>query len=542
MGEKTGSRRGARRRAVWRVRWSRTLNIGANLPAREDRNWGRKALGKSRDLLRCLWNLVCMACMTLGEAMQKAFGRPAARAAHWCAWLYQAAEQRRADYLLEDRRRRKSRAPACALLAAVTISLISASYFSIGVEVLLDGKSLGYVESVQQMEDIVAQVEERTSGYLGRPYSLSADLSYSLGYVQRDNLLDSAVAEEALFAQVGEVSSQYIISVDGQPIGANPSKTALELLKQRLLSAQVGADENARAEFVQDVTIEQANVPDTYVSSIAEIEQALSGERSAMQVYAVQQGDTLSQIAERNGMTLQQVQGLNPQIDPDRIHIGEQITLAGSKPMLSVKKTTVLEYTQPIAYETEVQYSDEMYKNQSKIITEGQNGQASVVANVVSVDGVEQERVIQSWDVIQQPQSEVKLVGTKALPTKAAKGYFIQPFRGILTSRFGARSRGYHTGVDWAGAKGSPVVAADGGTVIQAGWNGGYGYCVTISHGNGLTTLYAHNSSLLVKVGQKVAQGEQIAKLGSTGNSTGPHCHWEVRVNGKAVNPLNYLK
>ena len=97
MGEKTGSRRGARRRAIWRVRWSRTLNIGANLPAREDRNWGRKALGKSRDLLRCLWNLVCMACMTLGEAMQKAFGRPAARAAHWCAWLYQAAEQRRAE-------------------------------------------------------------------------------------------------------------------------------------------------------------------------------------------------------------------------------------------------------------------------------------------------------------------------------------------------------------------------------------------------------------------------------------------------------------
>ena len=96
--------------------------------------------------------------------------------------------------------------------------------------------------------------------------------------------------------------------------------------------------------------------------------------------------------------------------------------------------------------------------------------------------------------------------------------------------------------MDWAGAYGSPVVAADGGTVIQAGWNGGYGYCVTIDHGNGLSTLYAHNSSLLVKVGQKVAQGEQIAKLGSTGNSTGPHCHWEVRVNGKAVNPMGYLK
>lgn len=525
-----------------RVHWRRALNIGANLPVSQYRRLGQKLLGKSRDLLRCLCSLLCMAGMALAETLEKAFGPLAARVLGRCAALIRAVENRRAEYLLGGRQRKKSRTPACAVLATATICLISASYFSVGVEVMLDGQFLGYVDSAQQVDEIVARVEEKTSGYLGRPYSLPANITYSLGYVQRDRMLDPAVVEEALFAQVGEVTSQYIISIDGQPVGANPSKTALELLKQRLLSAQVGSDENAKAEFVQSVTIEQANVPDSYSSSISEIEQALSGERAAMQVYAVQQGDTLSQIAERNGMTLQQVQGLNPQIDPDRIHIGEQITLAGSKPMLSVKKTTTVAYTQPIAYETEVQYSDEMYKNQSKILTEGQNGQASVVANVVSIDGVEQERVIQSWDVIQQPQSEVKLVGTKALPTKAAKGYFIQPFRGILTSRFGARSRGYHTGVDWAGAYGSPVVAADGGTVVQAGWNGGYGKCITIDHGNGLKTLYAHNSSLLVKVGQKVAQGEQIAKLGSTGNSTGPHCHWEVRVNGKAVNPLGYLK
>ena len=206
MGEKRQSWRGARRQIMWRVRWRRALNIGANLPVREDRRLGRKALGKGRDLLRCLWNLVCMACMTLGEGIRKAFGRPAAKAAAWCEELYQAVEARRAEYLLGDRRRQKSRGPACALLAAVTISLISASYFSIGVEVLLEGESLGYVESARQMEEIVARVEERTSGYLGRPYSLPADISYSIGYVQRDNMLDPAAAEEALFAQVGEVS------------------------------------------------------------------------------------------------------------------------------------------------------------------------------------------------------------------------------------------------------------------------------------------------------------------------------------------------
>ncbi len=162
-------------------------------------------------------------------------------------------------------------------------------------------------------------------------------------------------------------------------------------------------------------------VPTSAVDSIEEIELALSGEKSGTKVYSVQQGDTLSQIAENYGMTLEQVQGLNPHIDPARIHVGEEITLQNSEPLLSVKKTTTVEYTQAIAYESEVQYSDELYENESKIVTEGQNGVAQVVANVVSIDGVEQERTIQSWEVVQQPQNEVKVVGTKEKPTTSSR-------------------------------------------------------------------------------------------------------------------------
>ncbi|MBQ9926293.1 MAG: M23 family metallopeptidase, partial [Clostridia bacterium] len=83
--------------------------------------------------------------------------------------------------------------------------------------------------------------------------------------------------------------------------------------------------------------------------------------------------------------------------------------------------------------------------------------------------------------------------------------------------------------------------ASDGGRVTYAGWKGNYGYCVFIDHGNGYTTVYAHCSKLLVKVGQSVAKGETIAKVGSTGRSTGPHLHFEIRVNGKHQNPLNYI-
>jgi len=111
-------------------------------------------------------------------------------------------------------------------------------------------------------------------------------------------------------------------------------------------------------------------------------------------------------------------------------------------------------------------------------------------------------------------------------------GYRICPFHG----------REFHTGIDISASTGSRIVAASKGTVMSAGWNGGYGNCVIISHGGGIVTLYAHNSSIVVSVGQHVRRGQQIARAGSTGNSTGPHCHFEVRVNGGYVNPMNYLR
>jgi len=119
-----------------------------------------------------------------------------------------------------------------------------------------------------------------------------------------------------------------------------------------------------------------------------------------------------------------------------------------------------------------------------------------------------------------------------------------KPVTGIITSRFGVSSRirsGDHTGLDIAASSGTPILACCDGIVTFAARNGSYGNLVKISHGSGVETWYAHCSKIYVSVGQKISAGDKIAAVGSTGNSTGPHLHLEVRINGTAVNPQNYL-
>lgn len=131
--------------------------------------------------------------------------------------------------------------------------------------------------------------------------------------------------------------------------------------------------------------------------------------------------------------------------------------------------------------------------------------------------------------------------GASAPVGPASSAGFVWPAAGTLTSHFGWRWGRAHEGIDVANGIGTPIVAAASGTVIIAGWQGGYGNMVVVSHGNGISTGYAHLSSIGVGVGQTVGQGSVIGGMGSTGNSTGSHLHFEVRVNGGAVNPLGYL-
>jgi len=450
-------------------------------------------------------------------------------------------EVRQALWFVE--RRPRTRTAPMLLLASVTIMIISLMHFGIGLEVMLNGTSIGFVESREQVEEILQEVEEQTSAYLGAPYHLDLDVTYSLRYLERENMLDPQVAKNLFLESINQVSNLYVVTVNDEAIAANSSKSALEMMLNRIKESNSFMEMDVKTEFVQDVQIVERTASDVPVLSIPEIEAILTSDSQETVIYTVKSGDTISRIASRYDLAVREIEELNPDLNVDRINIGDEITVSAAVPYLSLKQICKEEYEEDIGFDTIIEYDDNMYVNQSKVKVAGVPGRAFIIADVVYVNGVEDQRNVLEYQVLSEPQNQVTIVGTKKLPPTAPKGYFIKPSNGIYSSGYGYRKNlgDFHTGTDFRGSVGTSIWAADGGTVSFSGWKGNYGYCVIINHGNGYETYYAHCSSLLVKKGQKVAQGEKIAKVGSTGRSTGPHVHFEIRYNGKTVNPLNYI-
>ncbi len=448
------------------------------------------------------------------------------------------------EHVLTWERKNHSRATAGLMLAVVTVMLFSASVFGIGLEVSLNGVSIGFVESIDQMNSIIYNAEQRASEYIGAPYSMDVELEYSLRYMDKTNMVDENTVSDLLFLGVSDISEQYVLVVDGQVIGANDSKTAIEMMLRRVIEVSATSTGSIMTEFTEDVYIEQRPVANSEMKSIAEMEQILTGNVSEIQTYTVQSGDTVSAIASRNSMSVSQIQSLNPELEPDSINIGDQVMIAAAVPFVSTKQTITESYNEAVDFETIYEYTEDMYENKHTITREGVLGEAAVVADVVYVNGQEESRTVLEYTVITEPIEQIRLQGTKELPPTAAKGYFIKPTTGVFTSGYGNRpSMGdFHTGVDWANSYGTDIWAADGGKVTFAGWKGNYGYCVYIEHDDtGYVTIYAHCSKLYVSTGDRVSQGQTIAAMGSTGRSTGNHLHFEIRYYGQTQNPLNHI-
>lgn len=289
--------------------------------------------------------------------------------------------------------------------------------------------------------------------------------------------------------------------------------------------------------FAEDVEIIETYVAASQINTLDEAVELVTKEKQESKVYEVSEGDTLSGIASKYDLTLDELLAMNPDFSEEGyICPGDRINVTVPEPELSVvvsrQETYKEEYNLPVEYIK----NDSQYTTYSNVIKEGSAGYREVVADVTYVNGAETARDIKSETVITQADARVIEVGTVTPPT------FIRPISGgVTTSGFGPRWGSFHKGIDWSCSTGTSVMASSGGTVVQAGWYGGYGYCVTISHGNGMQTRYGHMSRVLVSAGQTVSQGELIGRSGNTGDSTGPHLHFEVIEYGTQVNPLTYL-
>ena len=432
---------------------------------------------------------------------------------------------------------------SCALAGVILFF----SFFTMGTTVTYNGRVLGTLSSKAEAESVRHQLETITSQTLGETYTLDDSLlEYDSGLTLRQDIEDESAYEEQLSDEIGLVTSAYCLYVNGERIGTTPYEGALdELLKQ--LQRAASDEDTISCKFEEDVEIRQEYVPTDAIMNLGYIAELLYSTKTAEVTYEVKKGDTWSQIAARNNMTSSELLALNPGYNINKLQIGEVLTLSASVPYLTMTVEKQERYLDDVAYNIEYTDSADLYQGDYKVTSKGEYGKADVMAKTTYVNGEETERTILSSVTLKEPVTEYRLRGTKPRPTWYPTGSFRWPTSGRITSYFGGRkSPGgigstNHKGIDIAVPRGTPIYAADGGTVTYSGWMSGYGYLVEINHGNGYVTRYGHNSSLTVSVGQHVYKGQQVARAGSTGNSTGNHCHFEVRYNGVAKNPLNYL-
>ena len=432
---------------------------------------------------------------------------------------------------------------SCALAGII----LFCSFFTIGTTVSYDGQVLGRLASKSEAETVRKNLESITSRTLGETYTIDDSLlQYDSGWMLRQDIEDKAVYEDQLSDEIGLVTSAYCLYVNDVRIGATPYEGALEELLDQLQKAASDED-TISCEFAEDVEIRQEYVPTSEIMNLGYIAELLYSTKTAEVTYEVKKGDTWSQIAAKNDMTSAELLALNPGYNINKLQIGEVLTLSASVPYLTMTVVKQERYLDDVSYNIEYTDSADLYQGDYKVTSKGEYGKADVMAKATYVNGEETERTILSSVTLKEPVTEHRIRGTKARPTWMPTGSFRWPTSGRISSYFGGRkSPGgigstNHKGIDIAVPRGTPIYAADGGTVTYSGWMSGYGYLVQIDHGNGYVTRYGHNSSLTVSVGQHVYKGQQVARAGSTGNSTGNHCHFEVRYNGVAKNPLNYL-
>jgi len=380
---------------------------------------------------------------------------------------------------------------------------------------------------------------------------------YELALVSVNKMSDvSALSDNLIHASDANITNACGIYIDGEFVCSVKNENDARSVFNGILEKTEVSGENEKVGFVEEIFYVQGLYPDDERTmwDAARLADVLENEtKRGRKTVPVQRGDSLERIAEQNGLSYARIYEMNPDLSNKTLRVGNEVVISQEVKYVSVKLVRIVQRNEDVAYDTVVHYNSDLFIGDTRIVRHGKNGVEAVTVQITTVDGIKySEEVLERRLLISAIDEKIEK-GTRSKSvsgsggsynlTVSRKGFvWPAPTAKTITQYYG----GGHKGIDitTSGGSGRPIVAAAAGTVEFAGSAGdGYGQQVVINHGNGIKTRYAHclSGSIIVRSGQRVSAGQQIARIGNTGNSSGPHLHFEVMVNGSFTNPLNYV-
>ncbi|HQK72896.1 MAG TPA: M23 family metallopeptidase [Clostridiales bacterium] len=457
--------------------------------------------------------------------------------------------------------------PAGALAALL---LVFAYYNNAGyaLRVTLNANQVGFVQN----EAVVNSALADATGRLQDPDTVQSSsrvigkTSYELSVVPPGQLSDEKDLSDKLIegsaVQLGFACGVYI---DGERICAVANESDARGVFESMLEPYKADKANSIVTFVEKITYSQGLYPvnKDIMWDAATLADYLRKPKVGKKIYVVKEGDTDYSIAIKYGLNEKKLKAMNPDMG-EYIHEGDRLVVSNEVNAVNIKTVRTVVTRDTIGYKTIKTPSSSLYKGDKKVLRKGRAGIVRITTLVTYINGEAVSSKPVSRVVVEQPVDMKIAVGTKSryvysggsssssyshehYTVSVSTDGYVWPVPGLhsISSYYGYRWGRMHSGVDISGggASGKIVVAAKSGTVEYAGWDGSYGNTIIINHGGGVKTRYAHlqGGSLQVYPGKYVSAGQAIARVGSSGNATGPHLHFEVIVNGYRVNPLNFI-
>lgn len=454
--------------------------------------------------------------------------------------------------------------------AALIVLLIVVRHYgklNLALSVTYNDVNIGYIESEKVFNDAKSILEERLTLDNKEADSVVSLPEYKIAVVKLNELSDSTeICDKIIENSDSGLTTACGVYVDGKFVGSvkneSDASSVFKSIKTDYCERNDIDEKNSDVivGLVEEISYVQGLYNEDTIIDSAELKKyVLSETKSESSVYTSEKADTPESVCGKFGITSEQLFALNPSLDPsEKIKSGTKINVIRSIPFINVTVSKTETVTQEINFKKVEIETDALYKGTKQNGTKGQKGE-EVITNLITYvnDEIISTKVISR--VVTKPAVDEQIyIGTKPVPTAyftfygVGEGTFIWPAVNArtVTSGFGYRdlfgATSFHRGVDISGAGvlGTPVIASASGVVesTTAG-NTGYGYSVVINHGGGIKTRYGHllAGSIIVNPGDQVVQGQMIAQLGSTGNSTGPHLHFEIMYNGAYTNPLDYV-